>query len=641
MSSVITVDAAKYPLRSVTVFKSAKAEVVRTFKLSFQKGQNKAEIRGLSSSLDTESVRINGLGNVQLFDVVCTIGKANSNGPDSLAEVIRGLEAKKAAIVAEKKAISDAKDVLDSYSKTLKGDDVSPEQADGFVLKYIERMRALVKVGAELDEQILQLSRQIEKETTEGSIKQGKTNGEVTVVVMAKEAAEVELKLIYVVRNAMWLPTYELHATTDAGKPASTVSLHYRVRITQSTGEDWTNVALTLSTAAMDSSDQHIPALKPIRIRPPLPKGTNISHGAPAVFDSFGGPMQLRQQQIQQMPQQQQQQRQPVLFHAQRSAGAGLFGNANTPQPLQPQFGFAGLTPSAAQQPLQAQPTGAIAFGSANASAGSEDSEEWEEATSMGETPPPAFTEPTTVVKESPLSVSYLVEGESSIPSDGLAHKVSVAELKFEAQVAHVAVPHEKAVAYLQIGRTFSQAAVKNTSDYRLLPGSVNVFLDDSYVSKTSIHDIAPGDTFDCTLGPDSSTRITYTRQSKLTTAQASAFTEQFNTTTYTSRVTVHNQHNFALGTFIIRDALPVSDDEKRVKVILRRPSVLAEAKEGEKCDVKDGLKVRWMKAKDGKGGRKEGMFEWIWNVDAGKEVTIETEWDVKASADVRWVEAA
>lgn len=56
-----------------------------------------------------------------------------------------------------------------------------------------------------------------------------------------------------------------------------------------------------------------------------------------------------------------------------------------------------------------------------------------------------------TVINESPLSHSYTVDGRSSIPSDGVAHKVSVAELKFEAKVMHVAVPRVRAQAYLQV----------------------------------------------------------------------------------------------------------------------------------------------------------------------------------------------
>ena len=34
-------------------------------------------------------------------------------------------------------------------------------------------------------------------------------------------------------------------------------------------------------------------------------------------------------------------------------------------------------------------------------------------------------------------------------------------------------------------------------------------------------------------------------------------------------------------------------------------------------------------------------MFEWVGAVGAGKEITIETEWDVRAPADVNWVETS
>jgi hypothetical protein len=50
--------------------------------------------------------------------------------------------------------------------------------------------------------------------------------------------------------------------------PAPSVSLHYRAHITQSTGEDWTDVKLTLSAADMDLSNKTIPALRPTNIQP-------------------------------------------------------------------------------------------------------------------------------------------------------------------------------------------------------------------------------------------------------------------------------------------------------------------------------------------------------------------------------------
>jgi hypothetical protein len=81
--------------------------------------------------------------------------------------------------------------------------------------------------------------------------------------------------------------------------------------------------------------------------------------------------------------------------------------------------------------------------------------------------------------------------------------------------------------------------------------------------------------------------------------------------------------------------------EDKRVKVILRKPEGLADAKDGEAVDLKkDGLKVGWEKLVDGKGGEKEGRFEWSWKVDAGSQVKLEAEWEVKAPADIKWVES-
>jgi hypothetical protein len=103
---------------------------------------------------------------------------------------------------------------------------------------------------------------------------------------------------------------------------------------------------------------------------------------------------------------------------------------------------------------------------------------------------------------------------------------------------------------------------VKNTSDYRLLPGPVNAFVDDSFVSKTAMAGgyVAPGDTFSCTLGADPATRIRYSRTSKRaeedTRARASAFSEQWTATTYRSRTTVTNCHPFSLRALRMTSAL-------------------------------------------------------------------------------------
>jgi hypothetical protein len=157
----------------------------------------------------------------------------------------------------------------------------------------------------------------------------------------------------------------------------------------------------------------------------------------------------------------------------------------------------------------------------------------------------------------------------------------------------------------------------------------------------SDIQDVNPSDTFDCTLGADPATRLSYTRSLKTTRNSAGTFAEVTYTTTYINTTTIHNKHRFPLSEITIRDAIPMSED-KRVKVFLRKPDGLVDAKDGQVIDLKklmEGQKVRWSPLVDGKGGEKEGRFEFLWKVDAGEKVTVVSEWDVKAPADVTWHE--
>lgn len=185
---------------------------------------------------------------------------------------------------------------------------------------------------------------------------------------------------------------------------------------------------------------------------------------------------------------------------------------------------------------------------------------------------------------------------------------------------------------------------MKNTSDYHLLPGTVNVFLDGSYVSKTNISDINTGDTFQCTLGIDTSAKVAHTLVSSSTTSTASSFVEQYKTTTYTSTTTITNRHTGDYPIQIVeRSSLPVaSPQDTRIKVFLKEPEGLAEGEEGSDIDLGrlDGFKVKWgTDVDESKDGKKSGKFIWCGTIDPGKEVVLVSKWEVRAPVDVEWIE--
>ena len=136
--------------------------------------------------------------------MVCSIGpNIEEIDAASTAEEVRRLNAKKAVLVKDLDAIDDISETMVNYSKSLAGDTVAPRQAERFFESLLTRTRDISSTRADLEEEILQLSRQIDVLSSSETKKKGKTNGEVTVVIMAKNATDVELRLTYRMSSPM------------------------------------------------------------------------------------------------------------------------------------------------------------------------------------------------------------------------------------------------------------------------------------------------------------------------------------------------------------------------------------------------------------------------------------------------------
>ena len=161
----------------------------------------------------------------------------------------------------------------------------------------------------------------------------------------------------------------------------------------------------------------------------------------------------------------------------------------------------------------------------------------------------------------------------------------------------------------------------------------------------TRVQLIAAGESFDCVLGVDTALRVTHAARSHTVHETRRNFAEPFKTTTRTTVTTVANGHGFDIAQLVVRDAIPLGDPEAQISIALRKPEGLARAKDGEEVAVEmdgDGkdVKVRWSKVEDGKGGEKDGMYEWVCGIAAGKKVQLEAQWDVKAPESTRWEES-
>ena len=132
------------------------------------------------------------------MDVVCSIGPAiQAIDTPYTVEQLRRLHARKDGLVKELDAIDDISKTMMDYSKCLARDSTPPEQAEIFFENLLTRSRDKLSTHASLEEDIFQLSYQVDAWTSCEAKKQGKTNAEITVVVMTKKATNTKLKLTY------------------------------------------------------------------------------------------------------------------------------------------------------------------------------------------------------------------------------------------------------------------------------------------------------------------------------------------------------------------------------------------------------------------------------------------------------------
>jgi uncharacterized protein (TIGR02231 family) len=115
---------------------------------------------------------------------------------------------------------------------------------DFIELKYDEYNGQIIAIENKiqnLEKQILFLQQQrqqfLETDTPQ--------NLNIIAVIEAKTEMEYQIEVSYLIRGAYWNPLYDFTAETNS----NLLKLTYLAEVKQSTGEDWSNVNLTLSTA--------------------------------------------------------------------------------------------------------------------------------------------------------------------------------------------------------------------------------------------------------------------------------------------------------------------------------------------------------------------------------------------------------
>lgn len=160
-------------------------------------------------------------------------------------------------------------------------------------------------------------------------------------------------------------------------------------------------------------------------------------------------------------------------------------------------------------------------------------------------------------------SATFTIPYAADIPADNAPHKVAITTHPLEGRIDHLAVPKLAELVYLR-------AAVTNSSDFPLIAGEVNLFLDGNFVARSRLETVMPGEKFDLEMGVDDAIAVKRKLVNRLT--ESAGFVSKRTRITYDVLITLQNNRKTAEAV-VVKDQVPVSRHEKILVDLLAPPA--------------------------------------------------------------------
>jgi uncharacterized protein (TIGR02231 family) len=239
-------------ITDVTVFLN-KAQITREVKTRVDAGKTNIILTGLTSQLDQQSIQVKGNGSFIILGIAHQQNYLNEfNMPRSLKvlkDSIDFLQRQHILAQSQKEILNKEEQMLLSNQKIGGANqNLTVAELKAMADFYRARLSDIVSSRMKEDEKVKHISERIvklQRQSAEQSDLYSRNTSEIVVRISAESATTVELDVNYLVANAGWIPVYDLRAK-DTKSP---VQLNYKANVFQSSGEEWKNVKLTLSTA--------------------------------------------------------------------------------------------------------------------------------------------------------------------------------------------------------------------------------------------------------------------------------------------------------------------------------------------------------------------------------------------------------
>jgi len=494
------------------------AMVTREIEVDLPKGGTELVVKGLPERIVAESLFAQTTDDV----TVSSVRYREKAVREDTREEVKQLETQIEQLQSQRRHIRANQDLINQNRETLiklENFTVAAQSSDlnrgvlqfdplEKLIGHIETKRSEYhNAFMKLDDQIRELDKQLEllqRKLNELRAGRSRTEREVVLIVNTAEKGKSVIELSYLVNNAGWLPQYNLRAQPDELK----VVIEYNSVIHQASGEDWNNVALSLSTA-QPTMAATAPALEPIQVevtetatsrwgfrrKAAAPESLNQVYGAKPVYRDLSGEFKKLQSQRLQTAQKG------------RAAQSALNTYALDNQMLELQV--------AEKEAVQVIKNEAKRF---------------------------ARTEG--------VSVTYNLGEGLTMPSRSDQQLITIAAFQAKADFIMMATPILTDYVYLQ-------ADIANESDVILLAGQASMYRNGEFVGKDQIQMVTIGEKFTTGFGVDSQIQITREFEDKKVDSLWGDRVEE-----YEYRIAIENYKNTNVKLRLL-DRIPYTEDEE------------------------------------------------------------------------------
>jgi hypothetical protein len=479
-------------------------------------GTTELLFKNLSADIDPQSIKVEATGD---FTVMSVVHQFNYLEVQEKSTEIKALEEEKKSIIkkiellnldlyvygAEESLILENRN-LGSQQQGVRVDEL--QKAADF---YRLRLSEIRKMQLEFNTQIQDLKERLNKinsQLGELNATREKPTSEIRVTVSAKAPVKAEFFITYLVRNAGWIPVYDLRIQ-DVVSP---IEFLYKANVYQLSGMDWSNVKLTLSTA--DPSKSGIqPILLPwiLRFGMVVPVISYTPEMLRSTYSEGGLYIQglIRDDSNQPLP--------GVNIGVKGTTTGTVTdynGNFILEAPVNSQtlvisyIGYETIEVPVSSSVLNItmepsiqalEETVITAYGADKSEAPA--TRRMSKAMDEYMMEPAASIAPVTV-EERATNIEFAIEIPYTIPSDGKKYSVDIQKLMVPAMYEYSVTPKLETDVFLK-------AMIAGWDEYNLLKGDANLYFEGTYIGKTFLNVNSVEDTLNISLGRDENIVVT------------------------------------------------------------------------------------------------------------------------------------